>query len=61
MSETAEQAPVEPNERDERAAEPRGALWQRIAVGGLSFVIWLVAAMPSWLAYAIGDLLAVPW
>lgn len=69
MSETAEEAPFAPSRPDapgEQAeaserTEPRGALWQRIAVGGLAFVIWLVAAMPAWLAFAIGDLMAVPW
>lgn len=50
----------------DRAATSRShptheALWQRIAVGALAVTIRLVAALPAWLAYGIGDLLAVPW
>lgn len=51
---------AEPSEPDERP-EPRGALWQRLAVAGLAAVIWAVGALPASFAYAIGDLLAVPW
>lgn len=42
-------------------APPREALWQRIVVGGFAGVIWFVGALPAWLAYAIGDLCAIPW
>lgn len=50
------------SERDEeRTKPPREALWQRLVVGLLAFVIWFVSILPSWLAYAIGDLLAIPW
>lgn len=41
--------------------EPKGALWQRIVVAGLASVIWSVSILPGWLAYGIGDLLAIPW
>ncbi|MCU0866068.1 MAG: lysophospholipid acyltransferase family protein [Planctomycetes bacterium] len=39
----------------------REALWQRLAVGCLSGLIWLVGILPTWLAYGLGLLLAVPW
>ncbi|MBX3464434.1 MAG: lysophospholipid acyltransferase family protein [Planctomycetes bacterium] len=39
----------------------REALWQRAATGALAGVIWLVGALPTPLAYLLGDLLAVPW
>ncbi|MEO6594648.1 MAG: lysophospholipid acyltransferase family protein [Planctomycetota bacterium] len=39
----------------------REALWQRLVVGLLAATIWTTGALPTWLAYAIGDLLAVPW
>lgn len=39
----------------------REALWQRVVVAGFAGLIRLVAALPTWLAYALGDLLAVPW
>ena len=42
-------------------AEPRGALWQRAVVGVVAAVIAAIAWLPGWLAYAVGDLLAVPW
>lgn len=41
--------------------QPREPLWQRVAVGCLRLTIWLIAYMPSWLAYLIGDLIAIPW
>ncbi|MFK7741242.1 MAG: lysophospholipid acyltransferase family protein [Planctomycetota bacterium] len=51
-----------PEPQDEPAEQPpREALWQRVVVGIVSGVIWFVSILPSWLAYAIGDLLAVPW
>ena len=40
---------------------PREPLWQRLAVGLVAALIWFVSLLPSWLAYLIGDLLAVPW
>ncbi len=46
---------------DRAPAQRREALWQRIAVGALAALIALIAWLPSWLAFAIGDLLAVPW
>ncbi|MCK5940883.1 MAG: lysophospholipid acyltransferase family protein [Planctomycetes bacterium] len=39
----------------------REALWQRGAVAVVAATIWSVSVLPTWLAYAIGDLLAVPW
>ncbi len=39
----------------------REALWQRLVVGAFAGVIWGVGVLPGWLAYALGDLLAVPW
>lgn len=39
----------------------REPLWQRAAVKLLAAGIWTVSILPSWLAYAIGDLIAVPW
>jgi Kdo2-lipid IVA lauroyltransferase/acyltransferase len=39
----------------------REALWQKIAVGLLSGLIWLVGKLPTWIAYPIGVLMAVPW
>ena len=39
----------------------REALWQRLAVGCVDLLIRGVGAMPTWLAYTIGALLAVPW
>ncbi|HEX5054720.1 MAG TPA: lysophospholipid acyltransferase family protein [Planctomycetota bacterium] len=39
----------------------REALWQRLAVGLLAAAIWTVGALPTGLAYAAGDALAVPW
>lgn len=40
---------------------PRDALWQRLAVGAFAGVIAIVAWLPTWLAYALGDVLAVLW
>jgi KDO2-lipid IV(A) lauroyltransferase len=47
--------------REQRTRAPREALWQRVLVGGLAALIWTVRVMPGWLAYGIGDLMAVPW
>ncbi len=51
------------NEANEKPADkaPREPLWQRAAVGCLRFVIWVIAILPTWLAYLIGDLFAIPW
>jgi KDO2-lipid IV(A) lauroyltransferase len=46
---------------DDPAPKAREALWQRVVVGVFAGVIWFVGALPAWLAYGIGDLLAVPW
>lgn len=43
------------------AVRAREALWQRLVVGVFAGVIWTIGALPCWLAYAIGDLCAVPW
>jgi KDO2-lipid IV(A) lauroyltransferase len=39
----------------------REALWQRVAVGVFAAFIWGVGALPTWLAYAFADVMAVPW
>ena len=39
----------------------REPLWQRFVIGCLGFAIWVVSILPQWLAYLIGDLIAVPW
>jgi KDO2-lipid IV(A) lauroyltransferase len=50
------------NQEEERpVAAPREALWQRAAVAGIAGVIWLFGAMPTWLAYGVADVLALPW
>lgn len=44
--------------------EPRPGkepLWQRAVVACLAALIWLLGALPCWLAYGFADLLAVPW
>jgi KDO2-lipid IV(A) lauroyltransferase len=47
---------------DDGPAKPaREALWQRLVVGAFAGLIRLVGALPTWLAYGIGVLLAVPW
>lgn len=46
---------------DAPAKQRREALWQRAVVGLFAGIIWLVGALPTWLAYLIGDLLAIPW
>lgn len=48
----------------ETQSEPRPGkepLWQRAVVACLAALIWLLGALPCWLAYAFADLLAVPW
>ncbi len=39
----------------------REPLWQRGLVGIAAATIWLVGAMPTWLAYSLGNLLAAIW
>ncbi len=46
---------------DDPSNKAHEALWQRVLVGGFAGVIWLTGALPTWLVYAIADLLAVPW
>jgi KDO2-lipid IV(A) lauroyltransferase len=48
------------DEQDQRE-RTKGALWQRLAVGGFAAFIWGVGAVPAWLAYAFADMMAVPW
>lgn len=44
-----------------RSSAPREALWQRALVGGAALLIGLVERLPNWLAYLLGDALAIPW
>ena len=46
---------------DDKPRPAREALWQRLVVGAFAGLIWLVGVLPNWLAYALGDLMAVPW
>jgi lauroyl/myristoyl acyltransferase len=46
---------------DDPRKPAREAFWQRAVVGAFAGVIWLLGALPAWLAYGIADLLAVPW
>lgn len=50
-----------PSESEEPTKLPREALWQRLAVGCLAAMIWSVAILPTWMAYLLGDLIALPW
>ena len=50
---------LEPTETQSRP--PREALWQRVVVGALAALIAMIGWLPTWLAYAVGDLVAVPW
>ena len=45
----------------DQPTESKGPIWQRVLVGGLAFGIWLVSILPTWLAYLLGDLIAIPW
>jgi KDO2-lipid IV(A) lauroyltransferase len=47
--------------KEEGSKTMRGPIWQRILVGCLAFVIWIISILPTWLAYFIGDLFAIPW
>lgn len=49
------------DDSDEPRTDDRGPLWQRFVVGLAAGLIWLVGALPTWLAYALGDLLAICW
>lgn len=40
---------------------PRGGLLQRLLAALLGGGVWLLSAMPQWLAYLLADVLAVPW
>ncbi len=51
----------DPEDDEGRPGARREALWQRLAVGIVAALIWTAGALPAWLAYAIGDALAVPW
>lgn len=46
---------------DDDKRPTREAVWQRVVVGAFAGVIWFVGVLPGWLAYTLGDLLAVPW
>lgn len=46
---------------DDPKKPAREALWQRLVVGTFAGLLWVVGALPTWLAYALGDLLAVVW
>jgi Kdo2-lipid IVA lauroyltransferase/acyltransferase len=50
------------SQADKNSKEPaRGALWQRAVVGVVAVLIWGISVLPSFLAYVIGDVLAVFW
>jgi KDO2-lipid IV(A) lauroyltransferase len=44
-----------------RRAGSREPLWQRVVVGAFAGLVWLVGALPTWLAYGLGTLMAIPW
>jgi len=46
---------------DDHKRAPREALWQRAVVAAFAGLMGCVGALPTRLAYALGDLLAVPW
>ncbi|MBL9079545.1 MAG: lysophospholipid acyltransferase family protein [Planctomycetes bacterium] len=46
---------------DRPSPRARDPLWQRVLVGAFALLIRLVGALPTRLAYALGDLLALPW
>jgi len=46
---------------DDPVRPSREALWQRLAVGAFAGLVWFLGVLPTWLAYGIGTLLAVPW
>lgn len=49
------------DEDDDPKKPAREALWQRLAVGCFAGLIRFVGVLPDALAYALGDLLALPW
>ena len=49
------------DDEDDDKPRQREALWQRFAVGVVAGAIWTMGALPAWLAYGIGTVLAVPW
>ncbi len=49
------------DEDDDPRRPPREALWQRVVVGAFAGLVWLLGALPAPVAYAIGDVAAVPW
>ncbi len=46
---------------DDPKRAPREALWQRAVVAAFAGLMACVGALPTRLAYLLGDLLAVPW
>lgn len=61
MSKPAEATEPKPQPDEPAPEAPREPIWQRIVVSLLSFGIWIISILPRWLAYFIGDLLAIPW
>ena len=51
----------EPDDDRPRTSTRREPLWQRLVVGAFAGVLWLVSILPTWLAYGLGTLLAIPW
>ncbi len=53
------------SEDDDDDPQPRRSrrepLWQRFTVALLAGLIAAIAALPTWLAYGLGNLLALPW
>lgn len=52
---------TEPEPTETQSRPQREALWQRVVVGALAALIATIGWLPTWLAYAVGDLVAVPW
>ena len=52
---------TEPEPTETESRPQREALWQRVVVGALAALIATIGWLPTWLAYAVGDLVAVPW
>ena len=52
---------TEPEPTETKSRPQREALWQRAVVGALAALIATIGWLPTWLAYAVGDLVAVPW
>ena len=49
------------DDQQDQRERTREALWQRLVVGAFAAFIWAVGAIPTWLAYAFADAMAVPW